>query len=567
MTTGSMTAARELADRFHEQWLRANPFAATSYGIPGYDHLLPDDSEAGQQAWRAQAEGFQREAEALRQAAAAGGQLTAADAVTLDCVAQAVSQEVDVVDMASDEHTVTAMHYGGPAFLLAVAARTVLVDADAAEAYLTRLQGSGAWLDQGTERLRAGASKGRLPVASLAEQAVGWAEAVLAATDSSPVLSPRPPEGWERAADWERGRRAAVTDVIQPALERWLATVRELLAQARPDDQAGLRWLPGGDADYARAIRVYTTLPLTARELHQTGLDHVAALEARAVELGARLGLSGRDAVFAALRDSAGKLDPAEAVRRAQEAVARAEERAPQFFPAPLPPPCAVTPMPEVVAVSGAAPHYTPPRLDGGRPGTFWFNTLRPTAGTGWDIDVVAFHEAVPGHHLQLSRLQQLGDLPALQRQRSLAVFSEGWGLYAEQLAEEVGLYADERALLGAISASLMRAVRLVVDTGIHALGWSREQAVAYAVDHVPMPPEFMASEIDRYIVMPGQALAYLTGKLEIERLREQARRGLGPAFSLPAFHAAVLDHGSLPMPTLDRAITAWMNEALPQQG
>jgi uncharacterized protein (DUF885 family) len=561
MTSGSTTSARELADRFHEQWLRANPFAATSYGIPGYDHLLPDESEEGQRAWRAQAEGFLREAEALRQLAVSGdGPLPAADAVTLDCVAQAVSQEVDVVDMAADEHTVTAMHYGGPAFLLAVAARTVLVDTAAAEAYLTRLRGSGGWLDQLTERLRAGAGHGRLPVASLAEQAVGWAEAVLAGPDSSPVLSPRPPEGWDRTADWERERRAAVTDVIHPALERWLVTVRELLPRARPDDQAGLRWLPGGDADYARAIRVYTTLPLTARELHQTGIDHVAALEARAGELGARLGLSGRDAVFAALRDSAGRLDPAEAVRQAQKAVARAEERAPEFFPAPLPPPCAVTPMPQVVAVSGAAPHYTPPRLDGGRPGTFWFNTLRPTAGTGWDLDVVAFHEAVPGHHLQLSRLQLLGELPALQRQRSLAVFSEGWGLYAEQLAEEAGLYADERGLLGAVSASLMRAVRLVVDTGIHALGWSREQAAAYAVDHVPMPPQFMASEIDRYIVMPGQALAYLTGKLEIERLREQARRRLGPAFSLSAFHAAVLDHGSLPMPTLDRAITAWLD-------
>jgi uncharacterized protein (DUF885 family) len=216
--------------------------------------------------------------------------------------------------------------------------------------------------------------------------------------------------------------------------------------------------------------------------------------------------------------------------------------------------------MPDVVALSGAAPHYTPPRLDGGRPGTFWFNTLLPTAGTGWDIDVVAFHEAVPGHHLQLSRLQLLGDLPALQRQRSLPVFSEGWGLYAEQLAEETGLYTDDYGRLGAASAALMRAVRLVVDTGLHAFGWSRERAVAYAVEHVPMPPEFMAAEVDRYIVMPGQALAYLTGKLEIERLRDDARRRLGPAFSLPAFHAAVLDHGSLPMPTLARGIGAWVD-------
>jgi uncharacterized protein (DUF885 family) len=249
-----------------------------------------------------------------------------------------------------------------------------------------------------------------------------------------------------------------------------------------------------------------------------------------------------------------------ETVRQAALAVKRAEARAPEFFPEPLPPPCDVTPMPEVVAVSGAAPHYTPPRLDGGRPGTFWFNTERPTAGTGWDLEVVAFHEAVPGHHLQLSRLQLLTGLPALQRQRSLTVFSEGWGLYAEQLAEEAGLYADDRALLGSVSSSLMRAARLVVDTGIHAFGWSRERALEYIVEHVPMPPEFLADEIDRYVVMPGQALAYLTGKLEILRIREEARRRLGPEFSLPAFHAAVLDHGSLPMPALDRSIAGWLD-------
>ncbi len=554
-----MNAARDLADRFHERWLRANPFAATMYGVPGYDHLLPDESAAGQQAWRAEAGRFLDEAAALGRESQARGELTPADAITLDCTAQAATQEVTGIDLAADEHTVTAMQFSGPALFLAAAARTVLVDERAAEDYLTRVRGSGTWLDQVSERLREGARAGRLPVGPLAEQALRWAEAVLAAPGSSPVLAPQPPPGWDRAAAWEDERRAAVAEVVQPALARWTGTVRDLLPHARTAEHAGLRWLPGGEADYARAIQVFTTLPRSARELHQTGLEHVAALEGRAAELGRKLGFPGLAEVFAALRDSAGKIAPQEAVSRALDAVRRAEARAPEFFPAPLPAPCAVTPMPEVVALSGAAPHYTPPRLDGGRPGTFWFNTLRPTAGTGWDIDVVAFHEAVPGHHLQLSRLQLLGDLPALQRQRSLPVFSEGWGLYAEQLAEETGLYADERGLLGAVSTALMRAVRLVVDTGLHAFGWSREQAVRYAVEHVPMPPEFMAAEIDRYIVMPGQALCYLTGKLEIERLRDTARRRLGPAFSLPGFHAAVLDHGSLPMPTLARSIDTWL--------
>ena len=554
-----MTSPRDLADRFHRRWLEANPFTATMYGIPGYDDLVPDQSEQGEQAWRAEIGQLLREAGAI-----ARDQLTPADAVTLDCTIEMATQEREIIDLARAEHTVTAMQYAGPATFLAVAARTVLIDPAAAEAYLTRLRRSGAWLDQIGERLRTGAAKGRPPVAPLVEQAIIWAEEVLAAPGISPVLSPRPPQGWDAAAAWEAERRAVAEEVVRPALARWVATVKELLPRARPSERAGLVYLPGGEQDYARAVRIYTTLPLSPEELHQTGLDQIAALEARAVELGAGLGLSGLDEVFAALRDSAGRISPQEAIRQAATAVKRAEARAGEFFPEPLPAPCDVTPMPEVVAVSGAAPHYTPPRLDGGRPGTFWFNTERPTAGTGWDIEVVAFHEAVPGHHLQLSRLQLLTSLPALQRQRSLPVFSEGWGLYAEQLAEEAGLYADGRGLLGSISTSLMRAARLVVDTGIHAFGWSRERALEFLVEHVPMPREFLAAEIDRYIVMPGQALAYLTGKLEILRIREDARRRLGPAFSLPAFHAAVLDHGSLPMPVLARSITGWLDRVDP---
>jgi uncharacterized protein (DUF885 family) len=552
-----MSSARDLADRVHQRWLEENPFTATMYGIPGYDDLVPDESEEGRQAWRAQLGQFLTEADAVGR-----GQLTPADAVTLDCTREVAAHELERINLAEAEYTVTAMQYSGPAAFLAVAARTVLIDPTAAEDYLTRLRRSGAWLDQVGERLQTGAGQDRLPVAPLAEQAITWAEGVLAAADTSPVLSPQPPQGWHRTQAWEEERRAAAEEVVHPALARWVATVKDLLPRSRSSQQPGLAYLPGGEEDYARAIRIYTTLPLTAEGLHQTGLDHVAALEARAVELGAGLGLSGLDEVFAALRESSASIPPDQAMRHAAAAVKRAEARAGEFFPEPLPPPCEVTPMPEVVAVSGAAPHYSPPRLDGGRPGTFWFNTERPTAGTGWDTEVVAFHEAVPGHHLQLSRLQLLTELPALQRQRSLAVFSEGWGLYAEQLAEETGLYADDHGLLGSFSTSLMRAARLVVDTGIHAFGWSREQALEFMAAHVPMPQEFLADETDRYVVMPGQALSYLTGKLEILRIREEARKRLGPAFSLPAFHGAVLDHGSLPMPTLARSISGWLDQA-----
>ncbi|HMK96873.1 MAG TPA: DUF885 domain-containing protein [Acidimicrobiales bacterium] len=544
-----MTPTRDLADRFHRRWLAENPFGATVLGIPGYDDLVPDASAEGAQRWRAEVEGFLREAADIPPE-----QLTPGDAVTLDCLREAASQERDTIDMAAGEHTVTAMPYSGPPVLLSVAARTVLVDPPAAEAYLARLRRSGTWLDQVSEQLRTGARKGRVPVAPLVEAAVSWAEDVLARPDR--VLRPQPPPGWDRKSAWEAERQAVAADVVTPALARWVTTITELLPQARPPERAGLAHLPGGEADYARAARIFTTLPVVPEQLHQTGLDQVAALEDKAAQLGGRLGLSSLGQVFEAIRTS-GEVPPEEAILRAAEAVRRAEARASELFPQPLPPPCEVTPMPEVVALSGAAPHYTPPRLDGGRPGTFWFNTKVPTVGTGWDTEAVAFHEAVPGHHLQHSRLELITDLPALQRQRFFSAFAEGWGLYAEQLAEEAGLYTDDRSLLGAVSASLLRAARLVVDTGIHAYGWSRARALEFMVEHVPMPPEFLASEIDRYIVMPGQALAYLTGKLEVLRVREEVKKRLGTAFSLPAFHATLLDHGSLPLATMARSLKA----------
>ncbi|HET6964266.1 MAG TPA: DUF885 domain-containing protein [Acidimicrobiales bacterium] len=548
-----MTAPRDLADRFHRRWLEVHPFAATSYGIPGYDHLVPDDSEEGDRAWSSEVRGVLDDADAVDPAG-----LSAGDRVTLGCLREAAKQELAVLESAYPEHIVTAMPFGEPGLFLAVAARTVLVDAEAAESYVTRLRSSGEWIDQLGDRLRAGARKGRLPVGPLVDQAVSWAENLLAASAPGALLAPQSPAGWDGAADWEGRRLAAATDVVKPALARWVQVLKEIRQDARDTDRPGLVYLPGGEADYERAVRIHTTLDLTPEQLHRTGLEEIAALEERALELGAELGLSSLEEVFAAVRASAGNQPPEESIREAVEAIRRAEALTPDFFPQPLPDPCQVEPMPDVVAASGTAPHYTPPRLDGGRPGTFWFNTERPTAGTGWDLEVVAFHEAVPGHHLQLSRLQLLTNLPALQRQRSVTVFSEGWGLYAEQLAEEMGLYSDSRSVLGAISASLMRAARLVVDTGLHAFGWSREQALQFFAAHVPMPAEFLAAEVDRYIVMPGQALAYLTGKLEIAAVRSEAERRMGASFSLPAFHAAVLDHGSLPMPILRSTIEAW---------
>lgn len=543
----------DLAERFHGAWLAVHPFYATLRGVTGYDELVPDDSEAGERAWRDRAEGFLEEARQMERQP-----LSTSDTITLACVTYGARQERAVLDSAALDHTVTPMPFSGPALLFAVAERTVLLDTDAAEGYLLRLSRSGTWLDQQTERLRAGAAKGRYPVASLVEKAVAWAKPLLAQAVPEPLAAPEPPAGWAGAGSWREERDRLATEVVSPAFGRWLDALRELLPVARPDENAGLLHLPGGALDYLRAVEVHTTLQLTPEELHEVGLAEIERLEARAVKLGAAIGLSGLGAVHAGLRASAEGREPEVAMAEALGAIRRAETRTPELFTEPLAPPCAVCPMPSSVAASGMAPHYTPPRQDGGRPGTYWFNTERPTAGTGWDLEATAFHEGVPGHHLQLSRSQLLSTLPAMQRERTFTVFSEGWGLYAEQLAEEVGLYSGTESLLGAVALSLMRAVRLVVDTGLHAFGWSRSRAVEFAVAHAPFPADFLASEVDRYIVFPGQALAYLTGKNEILRLRDEARHSLGAAFSLREFHSTLLGSGSLPMPVLNRAVSDW---------
>jgi len=432
------------------------------------------------------------------------------------------------------------------------------VDERAARDYLERLRSSGTWIDQQSERLRIGAGKGRFPVAPLVQQAIEWGQHVLLRDIPDALAAPQPPEGWDGESAWREERDALARAVVKPALARWLELLGELEPRARSADEPGLAHLPGGEADYGLCVKSATTLPLAPEEIHRIGLTELETLERRALELGARLGLRSLPEIHQALRASSGSRRPVDAMAAATAAIRRAEARAGEFFPEPLPPPCEVAPMPDVVASSGTAPHYTPPALDGSRPGTYWFNLERPTAGTGWDLEGVAFHEGVPGHHLQLSRVQMLDGLPAMQRQRSLTVFAEGWALYAEQLAEEMGLYTDTESLLGEFAASLLRAARLVVDTGLHALGWSLGRAVEFMLAHVPLPEAFLDNEVDRYIVMPAQALSYLIGKRELMRMRDDASRRLGPRFGLPEFHAAVLDSGSLPMPVLEDKLRRW---------
>ncbi|MDT4937423.1 MAG: hypothetical protein QOG80_1094 [Pseudonocardiales bacterium] len=543
--------ARRLASRLADRLLTAYPFEATELGLREYDALVPDASAAAEEQLADDVRAIGADAERIEAD-------TSADAVTLAAVRSTCAQQLRSLAVRPREFTVTALPIAGPPLLLATLARAVLPDSRAAADYLERATASADWVDGLTQRLREGASRGRYPVGSLVDETLAWVDRTLAQPVPPALTAPSAPEGWDGASAWQQAVADIARDRLVPAIGRWGAELRELRPSARTDAQVGLSVLPGGAADYANAIAVHTTLPFTPDELHRIGLDAVERLEERARELGASVGLTDLDSVRTAVRRSTSAQRPEDALAAAQRAVVRAEARAHEIMPQPLPDPCIVTPMPPTVAEAGMAPHYTPPRADGSRPGTFWFNLARPTAGTGWDLEAVAFHETVPGHHSQLARLQRIPDLPLLQ-QLVITTHAEGWGLYAERVAGEFGLYSSVEAEIGAVYVEMFRAARLVVDTGLHAFGWSRQRAREYLVGHVALAEAFLIDEIDRYIAWPGQALAYLVGQREILRLRDEARSALGDRFRLPDFNAAVLDSGNLPMPVLAGVVADWI--------
>ncbi|RJQ80824.1 DUF885 domain-containing protein [Amycolatopsis panacis] len=550
--TNHKSPIREIADELVHRLLTADPFGASTLGVREYDRLAP---AASAQA----AVDLDADLAVLADRATGLSGAESADRVTLGVVRSACERERASIANADAECTATATPFAGPPTLLAVAARTTLPDTQAADDYLARLSGAAAWIDAKTDRLRDGRAKGRLPVAELVDHAVGWADRVLAEGVPTAFATPVPPQGWAGASGWRTQVEDTVKDAIMPALARWRDLLTELRPIARSAERPGRCALPGGEADYTRDIAMHTTLPLTAQQLHRTGLETIEELEARARELGSPLGLNDRDAIVAALRASVSERTAEQAIVAAREAIARAEAIAPRLMPGPLPPPCGVEPMPETVGASGMAPHYVRPQrgrgVAGGRPGTYWFNTMRPTAGAGWDLEAIAFHEAVPGHHSQHARAQLIEGLPLLQ-QMSITVHSEGWALYAEELAGEFGLYSDARAELGAVSMAMHRTARMVIDTGLHAFGWSRARAIEFMLTRVGLPEGFLVNEVDRCLTIPGQALAYLTGKREIVRLRAAAQRRLGAEFDLRKFHAAVLGSGSVPMPVLEEIVT-----------
>jgi len=432
---------------------------------------------------------------------------------------------------------------------------------DEAEAFLGRVEAMGPYLAQYVTNLERGHAAGlssSIDAVRKVEQQLGE---LLGKPSAGWALVSEPVAGLPDAFDDAARRRlrddleVSVERAVRPGFERLAAFVRDVARpQARPADRPGLCALPGGLPIYDRTIRTHTSLPLSAQAIHDTGLAEVARINDETRTLGARA-LGAKDLATTQVRL---RNDPAlhfttreEVEARAVEALRRAEAAVPKVFGRLPKTPCVVRRIEAHEEKFSTIAYYRQPAADGSRPGTYFINTYAPETRPRYEAEALAFHEAVPGHHTQIAIAQELTGIPEFRKHTGPTAYVEGWALYTERLCDEMGLYTSDLDRIGMLSFDSWRACRLVVDTGLHAMGWSRMQAIEYMLANSSLAANNIENEVDRYITWPGQATAYKTGQLEILRLRAATQARLGRAFDLKAFHDAVLGSGAVGLTTL----------------
>lgn len=348
---------------------------------------------------------------------------------------------------------------------------------------------------------------------------------------------------------------------INPALKQYADYLeKDYLPIAR--DEIGVSNIPSGNACYQAKIQEMTTLNMSPEEIHQRGLKAIEKLSEEVAAIGLKkYGISDMSEVYKrATEETVGYFTSEQDILDYnQAALEKAQAKVTDWFDLMPKIPGVIRPYPAHRAKTGASGEYHPPDDMGERPGIFFINTWEPQKHSRIDQEATLFHELIPGHHFQFAVIYESKEIPTINRYLIISGFVEGWALYAERLADEMGLYTDDISRLGMLANESLRAARLVVDTGIHAFGWSREKAVAYLKSHSTLSDYIIEGEVDRYIMMPAQATAYLLGKDEIERLRQQAKDSLGDAFDIRQFHNQVLKNGTVTLPVLRWQIEEWL--------
>lgn len=546
-----------LADEFWDVWMESSPLLATVFG----DHRF--DDRLGPVSREAEAEVVAR----MQSIAASAAQLTdlgPTDALTRDILVATVDSNIQL--LRSGLFSVPISPYlGVQSIVPQTLSRSAAQNPEQAEMLLTRVRSIPGWLTEVEDRIRTDLAEGLTPTRTNLERVLTQIDASVAGPlDQDPTLQIGTPADWAGEAAWRELLRHAVEEGVRPAFAR----LREFLADAagpvaRSDDQPGLLHLPDGEQRYEMLVRSFTSLDVPAAEIHRIGMNEATgSLREEFASIGEEaFGLTDAAGVIERLRN-----DPdlryaseEEMLDHARRTIDRAWAAVPPWFGKMPRNKCEVVPVPAGLAPSMPPAYYGVGAPDGSRPGRYYLNTYRPETRTRFDAEAIAHHEAIPGHHFDRTLASELTDIPRFRNYAADIAHAEGWGLYAERLADEIGLYSSPIDRLGMVSSDAWRAIRLVTDTGIHLHGWSRQQAIDFFVEHAPISIETITGEIDRYIGMPGQALAYKMGQREIFRLRELAQRELGSRFTYPEFHDVVLGHGGVPLSVLGGLVEDWV--------
>ena len=550
---------KRLGDEYWEFTLRSEPTSASLRGFHKYDAELEDLSRQAEDEHIDTLERIAVAAQALDIGSLTADEQVSREVLIFEASTKAEDLRSRMAEFAVDPFTGIQVVYQQ------LAGQIPITEPDHAEAAVEKWSKVGRMIDQAIGRLRQGVARDRTPPRIGAEKALAQIDTYLKSPiESDAFVNLTAPPAWndDQVAAWRERLAEQVRAVVRPGFRRYRAAIAdEVMPRARPPERSGVVWLSDGTEVYSRAIRRHTSLDRTAIDIHNAGLTDIAELGIEYAELGQSvLGTDKVASIYERLRDD-GALrfaDPGDIVSAAQCAMDRATKAVPEWFGTLPKAPCVMAEMPPVGADDAPLAFYLPAAEDGSRPGMYFVNTTSPTTRTRFESEALAFHESIPGHHLQLTVAQELQGVPDFRRNAFITVFHEGWGLYSERLADEMGLYSGDLERFGTLSFDSWRASRLVVDTGIHALGWSRQEAIDYMVANSPQATNNIVNEVERYIAWPGQALAYKTGQREMFRARNRAIDTMGDRFDIRAFHDTLLGSGSVPMGTMHRLVDDW---------
>lgn len=559
------TPAERLRQLFADDWeltLREAPTFATSMGDRRFNALL---DPAGPEDVQRRTEENRRFLARWR--AIPRDSLSPADRVNYDIYGRQVQLAVEEVELGLHLMPITNRE-GFHTYFPELPQQVPLNNTEDYENYIARLRAFRPWVGQYVALMREGIRTGMvLPSVSL-----NGIEGTLQphiVTDPTQSLLWAPfkefpagvPEG-DRARLAAAGRQAIEQSVV-PGYRDFLEFIqREYAPAARRG--IGASELPNGRAFYAQRVRNYTTLDVTPDQVHETGLREVARIRAQMDSLMRATGFNGTLPEFIQFlrTDPRFYVTTGEALmERTSLVLKRMDGELPRLFGRLPRMPYGIKPIPDYIAPRTTTAYYSRPAGDGTRAGTYWVNLYDLRSRPTYEIEALSFHEAVPGHHMQLALQQELEDLPQFRRFGAFTAFVEGWALYAEQLGYDVGFYTDPYSRFGQLTYEMWRACRLVVDTGMHWKGWTRQQAIDYMSENSALTMLNITNEVDRYIAWPGQALAYKTGQMKISELRAEAQRALGPRFDLRRFHDVVLGSGAVPLTVLETNVRAWIAE------